>query len=68
MTGPSLLVTTEEAGSMLALTPAAVREQIRRGQIPAVRLGRRSWRIVRKDIETFVATGRWPTRIEQVAS
>lgn len=63
ITTPSLLITTEEAASMLALTPQAVRMKLRRGEVPGRRIGRRSWRLVRQDVLTFVATGTWPAPI-----
>ncbi len=38
----SLAVSVEEAASMLGVHPETVRREIRRGRLPAVRIGRRT--------------------------
>ena len=53
-TPPKLLLTIEEAAQQLSLGRSLLYEQLQRGTIPSVRIGR-SRRIRRSDLEAFVA-------------
>lgn len=47
---------------MLKLNPQTVRNLIDRGELPAVRVGRRRVRILRADLDAFLAEGRRITK------
>jgi excisionase family DNA binding protein len=64
---PDQLLTTEEVAAILALRPQTVRDAVRRGDIPCVRLwtGRKKAliRFQRADIEQFLAERAIPAAI-----
>ncbi len=52
------LLTTREAAEMLRVSPKTVWAWIRRGLLPAVRVGR-LWRVRASDLEAFVERRGW---------
>jgi excisionase family DNA binding protein len=51
-------VTVDEAAELLALTVWGIRERIRRGDMRAVRLGKRVWAIPREEVDRWKVLGR----------
>ena len=49
------LLTVEEAAELLKITPYTIREMIKRGEIPAAKIGR-FYRIKRSDLIALVST------------
>lgn len=50
------LLTLSEAGTRAGLTPAALRDAIKRGSLPAQRFGRRLWMVRTADVDAYLAT------------
>lgn len=48
------LLTPEEAALQLGITPRTIREWLRNGKLPGVKLGR-LWRVKETDLEAFIA-------------
>jgi excisionase family DNA binding protein len=66
---PDELLTVAEVAQTLKLNPQTVRNMIDRGELPAIRVGSRRVRILRSDLEAFLAQGRRlthrsPTRVD----
>ncbi len=49
-----MLVTFREAGGLLGVSPAAVRDMVDRGELPACRLGRQTARIPVKQLQEYI--------------
>jgi excisionase family DNA binding protein len=47
------LLTLEEAAALVKVTPRTVRDWIRRGKLPGVKL-QKQWRVRTQDLEAFV--------------
>ena len=65
---PDEFLTVAEIATLLKLNDQTVRNMIDRGEIPAVRVGSRRVRVLRSDLDAFLAEGRRltqksPTRI-----
>lgn len=54
---PAAMLSAEDAAAMLAVTPAHVRNMLRRGELEGVRVGH-AWRIRRSDVEALMRGGR----------
>jgi excisionase family DNA binding protein len=50
----ALALSPQEAAWLLGVRPVAVRQWVASGKLPAVRLGRRTIRIRRSDVERFL--------------
>ena len=61
MTGDDLL-NPEQAAAIIGIASSGVRRFCRRGDLPAVAIGRRAWAIRRCDAERFAAMPRKPGR------
>lgn len=53
MANTNTLLTAEEVAGMIQVSPAWVQEQARRGEIPALKLGR-WWRFERGEVEHWL--------------
>lgn len=51
------LLTTEAAGELLTISPRVIRSLIKRGKLPAVRIGR-EYRLEMNDIEKFISANK----------
>ncbi len=56
------LYSAEEAAQILGLQPRTVRNYVRQGRLPGVRIGKQ-YRIARADLEAFTAGGRAPEEL-----
>lgn len=55
-------LTVDEVAAMLRLNPQTIRNMIDRGELPAVRVGSRRVRVVRSDLDAFLAERRRVTK------
>jgi excisionase family DNA binding protein len=63
---PSRLLTREQVAEELGVSPWVVYSLIRRGRLPAIRIGTRGWwRVSREDLEVYI--GRTEREAEEPA-
>lgn len=55
---PAALLTIPQAAAMLALAPRTVWQLISRGDLPAIRFGKRATRLDRREVEKFIESAR----------
>lgn len=60
---PRMALTYQEAGSALGVSPRTIWQLVADGQLRAVRVGRRSVRIARVELERFLAAAATPSEI-----